>query len=60
MHTVCDTLETLWQAARKSLGAGYNFFNHIRTIVCYMVFPKWAALIRCMISGRLPSQTKPP
>ena len=60
MHTVCDTLETLWQAARKSLGARYNFFNHIRTIVCYMVFPKWAALIRCMISGRLPSQTKPP
>ena len=60
MHTICDTLEALWQEARKRLGARYRFFDHIRTIVCYMIFPSWAALMRTLINGQDPRQTGPP
>ena len=60
MHTVCDTLEALWQKARKRLGARYRFFDHIRTIVCYMIFPNWAALMHTIINAQAPRQTGPP
>ena len=60
MHTVCDTLEELWQEARKRLAARYRFFEHLRIIVCYKVFSTWAALIRTLINGQVPPATGPP
>ncbi len=60
IHTVCDLLETSWQAARKKQGARYRFFDHIRTIVCYLVFPSWRALMRTLIDGRPPPAVRSP
>lgn len=54
MHTVCDLLEGAWQDARKAIAARYRFFDHIRTIVCYIVFPNWKALIKTLITGQPP------
>lgn len=54
IHTVCDLLEPLWQAARKTMAARYRFFDHIRTIVCYMIFPDWGTLMRTLIDGQPP------
>lgn len=58
MHTVCDVLEDLWKTARKILGARYRFFDHIRLIVCYVVFPDWNALLRTLIDGEPPPEAK--
>lgn len=60
MHTVCDVLEAIWKAARKTIAARYRFFDHIRTIVCYMVFPNWGALMRTLIDGQPPPAVRPP
>ena len=60
LHTVCDIQEELWQEARQSMGPRYRFFTHIRTIVCYIIFPTWAALMRTLINERVPRATGPP
>ncbi|WP_419906145.1 transposase [Hoeflea sp.] len=58
MHTVCDVLEALWKKARSVLAARYRFFDHIRTIVCYLIFPDWGALIRTLVDGEPPPTVK--
>ena len=60
MHTVCDILEALWHEARQSMGPRYRFFTHIRTIVCYILFPTWTALTRALINERVSRATGPP
>jgi hypothetical protein len=39
-HTVCDCLEDLWIKAREAKRPGKRFFEHIRTITAYLVFPR--------------------
>jgi hypothetical protein len=60
IHTACDLLETSWQAARKKMVARYRFFDHIRTIVCYLVFPNWKTLMRTLIDGQPPPTVRMP
>ena len=60
IHTACDLLEGLWRVARKAMAARYRFFDHIRTIVCYMVFPNWGALMRTLLTGQPPPAGLPP
>lgn len=60
IHTACDLLEGLWRAARKAMAARYRFFDHIRTIVCYMVFPNWGALMRTLLTSHPPPTVLPP
>jgi hypothetical protein len=38
-HTVCDCLEDLWTKAREAKRGRKRFFEHIRTITAYLVFP---------------------
>jgi hypothetical protein len=42
-HTVCDSVEKLWQEARAILGARKDFFSDLRTITAYSLFPDWHA-----------------
>ena len=44
LHTACDLAENQWRQARKRLGSRTRMFEHMRTIVCYRLFPSWAAL----------------
>jgi len=44
LHTICDALEQLWINARTAKRARTRFFEHIRTITAYLVFPNWTTL----------------
>ena len=54
LHTVCDGLEQLWAAARTAKQARARFFEHIRTITAYFVFPNWTALMQTLIDSKPP------
>jgi len=54
IHTACDCLEQLWINARTAKRARTRFFEHIRTITTYLVFPDWATLMQTLINSRPP------
>ena len=53
-HTVCDLADKRWAKARDVIGPRRPFFEDLRTITRYMVFPDWSLLIRTMITGEPP------
>jgi len=54
IHTACDCLEQLWIDARTAKRARTRFFEHIRTITAYLVFPDWATLMQTLIDSKPP------
>ena len=54
VHTVCDGLERLWITARTAKRARKRFFEHIRTITAYLVFPDRQALMQTLIDSKPP------
>lgn len=48
-HTVCDSVEELWQQARAVLGTRAGFFTDLHTITGYLLFPNWRSLCQAMI-----------
>ncbi len=54
LHTVCDCLEQLWITARTAKRARTRFFEHIRTITAYLVFPNWTTLMQTLIDSKPP------
>ena len=54
LHTVCDCLEELWQAARAAKGSRRRFFEHIRTLSAYLVFPSWRVFMQTLIASKPP------
>lgn len=56
MHTVCDCLEDLWVKAREAKRARKRFFEHIRTITAYPVFPDWRTLMTILIDSKPPTE----
>jgi hypothetical protein len=55
-HTVCDCLEDLWVKARHAKRARKRFFEHIRTITAYLVFPDWRTLMTTLINSKPPPE----
>jgi hypothetical protein len=53
-HTVCDSVEKLWQEARAALGTRKDFFTDLHTITAYFLFPDWHALSSAMVQGNAP------
>ena len=45
MHTVADLVDDAWKAARAAIGARKRFFEDLRAVTTYLVFPSWAALV---------------
>ncbi|MGJ0531802.1 hypothetical protein [Methylocystis sp.] len=56
IHTVCDCLEALWSQAREAKRARKRFFEHIRTITAYLVFPDWRTLMTTLINSKPPPE----
>jgi hypothetical protein len=56
IHTVCDCTETLWIAARQAKRSRARFFEHIRTITDYLVFPDWKTLLTTLIQSKPPPE----
>lgn len=54
IHTVCDCLEQIWIDARTAKRARKRFFEHIRTITAYLVFPDWQTLMQTLIDSKPP------
>lgn len=54
IHTVCDCLEQVWIDARTAKRARTRFFEHIRTITAYLVFPDWKVLMQTLIDSKPP------
>lgn len=54
MHTVADLVDAVWAAARAAAGARRRFFEDLRAITTYLVFPTWAALLKTLGYGALP------
>ena len=54
VHTVCDFLEQAWIYARTAKRARKRFFEHIRTIIAYLVFPDWQTLMQTLIDSKPP------
>jgi hypothetical protein len=54
IHTVCDCLEQLWIDARTAKRARKRFFEHIKTITAYLVFPNWKTLMQTLIDSKPP------
>ncbi len=58
MQSACDLRCEDWKAARARLAARYRLLDHIRTVLDYVVFQGWSALLRTIASADLPE--KPP
>jgi hypothetical protein len=54
-HTVCDSVEKLWQEARAIMGTRKDFFTDLHTVTAYFLFPDWRALCSAMVQGNAPS-----
>ena len=54
IHTVCDCLEQIWVDARTAKRARHRFFEHLRTITAYLVFPDWNTLMQTLIDSKPP------
>ncbi len=49
-HTLLRLLDARYQALRGVLPR-YQFFQHLRTLLFYMYFATWSALMACMLQG---------
>ncbi|MBI1207740.1 MAG: hypothetical protein GC191_10685, partial [Azospirillum sp.] len=47
-HTAAQLSVLAWRTAPAKRGAGYVFFEHLRTITAYIVFPDWSALLHAI------------
>jgi len=54
VHTACDCLEQIWIKARTAKRGRKRFFEHIRTITAYLVFPDWQTLMQTLIDSKPP------
>ena len=54
MHTVADLVDDTWKAARTAVGTRRRFFEELRVITTYLVFPSWALLVETLTAGKPP------
>jgi hypothetical protein len=47
-HSVLHLTSRLYQALRQAIGARREFFNHLRTLTCYLYFPGWDEMLTFM------------
>jgi hypothetical protein len=55
-HTVLDSVEPPWQAARQAAAKRSSFFAHILTLTSYVVFPSWLALLQALATFTIPPE----
>ena len=53
-HTVCDLAEVAWRQAMTTLGRRTRFFETIRSLTVYLVFPSWPDLLATLAFARPP------
>jgi hypothetical protein len=53
-HTVCDLTEGLWRQAAEKMGSRGRFFENLRSITNFLVFPTWDDLLATLAFARPP------
>ena len=51
IHTVQQLLDQPYQLLRAALAARQTFFDDVRALLRYMLFPSWANLYTFMLNG---------
>ena len=54
LHTVADLTDAAWKAARAAVGTRKRFFEDLRVITTYLVFPDWPTLVETLRAGKPP------
>jgi hypothetical protein len=54
MHSVADLVDAIWKAARAAVGTRKRFFEELRVITTYLVFPSWSVLVETITAGTPP------
>ena len=60
IHTACDCIEQRWIDARTAKRARTRFFEHIRTITAYLIFPDWRTLMQTLIDSKTSTRHRSP
>lgn len=55
-HTVCDLAEDLWRQAALAQGRRTRFFEALRSITSFIIFPTWRNLLETLAFVRAPPQ----
>src|SRR4051812_12204895 len=53
-HTVCDLAEDLWRTAMEKMGSRSRFFENLRSITTFLIFPTWDDLLATLAFARPP------
>src|SRR3954452_17945375 len=53
-HTVCDLAEDLWRKAMEKMGTRGGFFENLRSITTFLIFPTWDDLLATLAFARPP------
>jgi hypothetical protein len=53
-HTLCDCLEQLWIQARTAKGSRLRFFQDVRTLTAYILFPSWSSFMNTITTCKIP------
>ncbi len=53
-HTVCEIADHRWRQARQILGPRTRFFETLRSLTAYLLFPSWQDLMETMAFKRPP------
>lgn len=53
-HTVADLVDDLWQKARAKAHTRIAFFNHLRSITVFLLFPSWHDLLATLAFEKPP------
>lgn len=53
-HTVCDLAVPLWRAAADKIGTRKRFFEHLRSITVFLVFPSWRDILETLAFIKAP------
>ena len=52
--TVCDLAEDLWRKAMEKMGTRGRFFENLRSITTFLIFPTWDDLLATLAFARPP------
>jgi hypothetical protein len=55
-HTICALAMPLWRAATEAIGTRKRFFEHLRSITVFLVFPGWEDVLATLAFIRPPPQ----
>ena len=58
MLTVSELVDAAWKAARTAVGTRKCFFEDLRAITTYLVFPTWGRLVETLRSGVPPPRVR--